>query len=534
MSTSTTPRSRRFGRRLPAFATTAALAAGTLTACGASQAEEASAEAFTVGVFRGVPRGMDPAFAGLPYGFTLLQVLEPLVTVDVTTGEFRPNLAESFEQPDPSTYVFQLRQDVQFSDGTPLTVDDVVYSLNIHLDPAEESALAGDFASVASIEATGEHEVTVSMREPSILFLTFLASAGVLKQEVRETQGDSRGTPSALPVGTGPYTITEFSPSELAVLERNDEYWGDPAAFEELSIQIMSDPNTALAAYRAGELDAVFDVPALRVEEFEGGGTIHRAIDPEFTQVFLNPAIPPFDDVNVRRAIIHSIDREGLINSIYGGAASIADSIVSPPLLETLMSEEEAAALLDEVAIPYDMDLAREALAASGHPDGFTVDTVVNAAEPELRQFALAISDNLAELGIELRFEEISQTQYTDTVFLSEPHTVGFGISTYGFNSYTPYEQLLGLTLPSYANLADYSTPEVDALATQLRSTPIDDTEQIAELVSALVRENGEDAVYGTVLTGENLAAVRDGYVFENYSAAWPLGHWFREVGLEG
>jgi len=481
-------------------------------------------------VFRGLPRGFDPAFAGLPRSFSLLPVIEPLVAVDVTSGEYVPNLAEQFEQVDDTTYTFDLRPDVEFSDGSPLTVEDVVYSILLHLDPAEGSPLSEDVAFIDSVEATGSSQVTVRLQEPSVLFLTSMSVVPIVKQSVRESQGDARGTPSALPVGTGPYVISEFTPDELVVLERNDNYWGEPAPIRTITLRTIGDENTALAAFRAGELDVVFDVPPLRSAQYEEAGTLVSAVDPEFTQVFLNANVPPFDDIHVRRAIVHSIDKEGIANSVYGGFAQPHPAIVAAPLLETIMPEDEVAALLDEVTIPFDMELAREELAQSSVPDGFEMNTIVNAAEPDLRQFALAIQDNLAELGITLSFEEVTQNQYTDEVFLQEPHTIGFGISTYGFNSYTPFEQILGLTTPGFSNLADYGGPEIDELTDRLIRLSPTDTEEMAEIIPGLLRQHADDVIYGTVVAGDSISAIGEGWEYDGYSPAYVLGPWFRQL----
>ncbi|MGH9271221.1 MAG: ABC transporter substrate-binding protein, partial [Ilumatobacteraceae bacterium] len=510
-------------------------AGSTADPSGGSDGEAApDAEALTVGVFRGLPRGFDPAFSGLPRSFSLLPVIEPLIAVDVTTGEFEPNLAEQFEQLDETTYTFDLRPGVEFSDGSPLTIEDVVYSIELHLDPAEESPLAEDLANIESVEATGTEQITVRLQEPSILFLTSMSTVPIVKQSVRESQGDGRGTPSALPVGTGPYIITEFTPDTLVVLERNDGYWGEPAPIGTITLRSIEDENTALAAFRAGELDVVFDVPPLRSDQYEDAGTLVTAVDPEFTQVFFNRSIPPFDDVNVRRAIMHSIDVEGVINSVYGGFAQPHPAIVAQDLLARLLPPDEVDALLGEVTIPYDMDLAREALAQSSVPDGFEINTIVNAAEPDLRQFALAIQDNLNELGITLNFEEVTQNQYTDEVFLQEPHIIGFGISTYGFNSYTPFEQILGLTTPGFSNLADYGGPEIDELTARLSVLSPTDTEEMAEIIPEMLRQEAEDVVYGSVVAGESISAIGEGWQYEGYSPAYVLGPWFRQLSSTG
>jgi len=490
----------------------------------------AGAESLTVGVFDGLPRGFDPAFAGLPRSFSLLPVMEPLIAVDVTTGEFVPNLAEQFEQVDDTTYTFDLRSGVEFSDGSPLTVEDVVYSIGIHLDPAEESPMAEDVLSVDSVEATGPSQVTVRLREPDILILTSLSTLPIVKQSVRVSQGDQRGTPSALPVGTGPYVITDFTPNELVVLERNDGYWGEPVAIQSITVRAIEDENTALAAFRAGELDVVFDAPPLRAEQYDEAGSLVSAADAEFAMVFFNPTIPPFDDIHVRRAIVHSIDREGIANSVYGGFAQPHPAIVAADLLETIAPDDEVAALLDEVALPFDLDLAREEMAQSSVPEGFDVNLVINAGEPDLRQMALAMQENLGELGIDLTFEEVPHNEYADRVFLQEPHTIAFGIEAYGFNGYTPYEQLLGLSTPGFSNLADYGGPEVDELTARLLRLAPTDTEEMAEIISALLRQHAEDTVYGPLVAGNSLSAIGEGWVYEGYSPAYPLGPWFRQL----
>ena len=137
-------------------------------------------------------------------------------------------VAESWEQVDPTTYRYLLRQGVTFGDGSPLTADDVVASYRYQMDPAAGSQLAAFFSPVASVEATGDRTITIKLTAPNVQFrYTPGHMAGfIFKQSQLEGFGADIGTPEALPLGTGPYRFVEFLPADRVVLEARDDYWG--------------------------------------------------------------------------------------------------------------------------------------------------------------------------------------------------------------------------------------------------------------------------------------------------------------------
>ena len=157
----------------------------------------------------------------------------------LTTG-----VADSWEQTDEVTYVYHLRDGVTFHDGSPVTAEDVVYSMQWHLNPDHGSQLTPFYGSVDSIEATGEREVTVKLKSPDVQFQYTPAhmSGFIMKKAQLEAHPDDYGTPDVLPIGTGPYKIVEFVPDERVVMEAYEGYWGTPPPAKRLTILSIVDP----------------------------------------------------------------------------------------------------------------------------------------------------------------------------------------------------------------------------------------------------------------------------------------------------
>ena len=235
----------------------------------------------------------------------------------------QPALAESFEATDPTTYVFTLREGVTFHDGSPLTAEDVVFTIEWNMDPDNASQLAAFFGSVDGVEATAENEVTVTLTKPDAQFQYSMAhmSGFIMKQDQLESAGENFGTPDELPLGTGPYRLVEFVPDDRVVLERYDDYWGEPGAAERIVIRSIPDSQTRLLAMQNGDIDGTFDVPVSEVDQWEGleGVTVITAPSNGVYQLILDQETPPFDDIHVRKAIAFAVDREGIVQAVLNG-----------------------------------------------------------------------------------------------------------------------------------------------------------------------------------------------------------------------
>ena len=199
----------------------------TLTACGGKDGEKTSGEKIVLNVhMNGDPVAIDPAFAyDNASSLVVNQITESLLTHN-QDNTLKPNLCKSFEATDPCTYVYQIRDDVTFSDGTPMTMDDVIYSIRRHLDADLGSYMNWFFANVTSVEATGEWEMTIKLAEPQATWQYVLAtSAGMIVQKkFCEEHAGEVGSVSVGIIGTGPFVFEKWENGSKVILKKNENY----------------------------------------------------------------------------------------------------------------------------------------------------------------------------------------------------------------------------------------------------------------------------------------------------------------------
>jgi peptide/nickel transport system substrate-binding protein len=338
---------------------------------------------------------LDPALTSDGESFRILQqIYEPLVDLaEGSVSEIIGVLAESWTgDPGDTTYVFNIRQGVNFHDGTPLNAEAVVANFERWNQIPDElqgtayyigavfAGFGGD-SIIASAEATGEYEVTVTLTEAKADFIHGIAltpfsiiSPAVLDEmnandPVASTFGTDIGQG-----GTGPFRWESYTPDDSAVLVRNEDYWGDPSEgpfLDRLIIQPIPNPSARLQALQAPggvmgidlvaptEYDIVENDPNLTLLERFAYNTLYLAINPTATDG------GPLSELAVRQAVAHAVNKEALIGPFYGGRGSAADIFVPPS------SETWHGALREGVTVyEYDPDRARELLAEAGYgPD---------------------------------------------------------------------------------------------------------------------------------------------------------------------
>ena len=180
-------------------------------------------------------------------------------------------LAASVSNPEPTVWVYKIRPGVKFHDGSTLTAEDVAFSMNWHMVKANGSEFTLFYTSVKEITATGPLEVTVTLHEPDNLWpYTPAHTAGLVqKKAYLESAGKNAGTPGHLPIGTGPFKITAFTPSQSIDLVRNDSYWGRKPTVEHVHLQTIADPSTRLLAIRSGTVNGTYDVDFSQVSRWK-------------------------------------------------------------------------------------------------------------------------------------------------------------------------------------------------------------------------------------------------------------------------
>ncbi len=408
------------------LAATTAIAALTLVA-GQASAQDGDA------AFADVPMGgsmivtynddvstLDPAIGYDWQNWSMIKSLfDGLMDYKPGSTELIPDLAESYEiSSDGLTYTFVLREGVTFHNGRALTSADIKYSIERTVNPETlspgqgffgmidgfDAAAAGEADGLSGIETPDDRTVVFHLSRPDATFLHVLAInfAFAVPQEAVEEFGADFGKN---PVGTGAYSLAEWTLGQRLVFARNDDYFrADLPKLDEIVFEVGQDPSVALLRLENGEVDILGDgVPPARFvdvrdnpdyqDQLIEGGQLHTGY------VTMNVNIPPFDNVLVRQAVNMAINKDRIVRIINGRAVPANQPL--PPAMPAYAP--------GDIGYPYAPDAAREALAEAGYPDGFDTELYVMNTDPNPR-IAQAIQQDLAEIGINAEINSLAQS----------------------------------------------------------------------------------------------------------------------------
>ena len=255
------------------------------------------------------------------------------------------------------------------------------------MNPNAGSQLAAFFSSVASVEATGENEVTVKLKAPNVQFqYTPAHMAGFVfnKSQLEESPEDI-GTPDALPLGTGPYRLVEFSPADRVVLEAREDYWGPKPIVKRIIFTAIPDRQTRLLAMQNGDIDGTFDLAISDVEQWQALGNVDVITAPSLGMfaLTLDHSAPPFDDIHVRKAVAYAVDRAGLVQALLKGNGEPATALNPPEMWAGVLSLDEVKAFYATLpGYEFDLEQAKAEIAQSAHPDGFEITVPASTRRP--------------------------------------------------------------------------------------------------------------------------------------------------------
>jgi len=335
------------------------------------------------------PRDLDPQILVSYNDMTIsLALFEGLTAIDETTSEPIPALAERWEHsPDGREWTFHLRPGLRWSDGSPLTADDVVFSLRRVLSPKLGSEYAYILFSLVGAEdfnagkitdptalgvrAPDDHTVVLTLTQPipTLPALLALPTTFPVPRQVIERLGgaDDRGNRWTQPgnlVGSGPFRLTEWSQNQRIVTERNPHFRDDRATRLQSVVFYPYESATAQeSAFRAGQIHLTSEVPLSKIASYRAGPNREQLrADPFIETGFLriNLGRPPLDDPRVRLALAHALDRRALVDKVALGGQSPAHSLTPPG----------TAGYTSTAGIPDSFAKARELLAAAGFPGG--------------------------------------------------------------------------------------------------------------------------------------------------------------------
>jgi peptide/nickel transport system substrate-binding protein len=439
----------------------------------------------------------------------------------------QPAVAERWEATDPRTYVFTLRDGVTFHDGSPLTAEDVVFTIEWNMDPDNASQLAAFFASVDTVQATADNEVTVTLKKPDAQFQYSMAhmSGFIMQKAQLESAGEDFGTPDVLPLGTGPYKLVEFVPDDHVTLERYEDYWGEQGPARQIVIRQIPDSQTRLLAMQSGEIDGTFDVPISEIDQWEGldGVTVVTAPSNGVYQLILDQETPPFDDIHVRKAIAFAIDREGIVQAVLNGEGASALAINPPGIWTGVLDEAAVNEFYGTIpTYAFDLDAARTELAQSSVPDGFEFSVPVPNTDPVAINSLLAASETLGQIGITMNVRQVDPGEWLDVYFAHED--LGGQFMSY-FPDYADpanYPYLFyysGNAVANGLNGSNYRNDEVDALIEEALQSS--DTAARAEALKQVIARANEDVATVPLHWPDSAMAISSDLRLDGYNAFW-------------
>jgi peptide/nickel transport system substrate-binding protein len=346
-----------------------------------------------------------------------------------------PDLAESWTTAtDGLSWTFKLRTGVKWSDGTPFSADDVVFTFNdVVLKPDLGAQNRASYAAVTSVVAVDPNTVRFDLTRKFAALPSFLAyNAGILPKHVLSANPlTTTSFNKGVPVSTGPFKVEKYTSGQSVSLVRNDNYFGPKGYLEKVVFTVVPDPNTQIAQALAGDLSImILDNKAAvdRVKSASGLAVVSRPLV-QYYWLALNQTDPRFTDVRVRQAFVHAIDRQAIIKSVELGYGSIANSPITPAL----------AAYYDPSLAskyPYDQQKAKDLLTAAGwkmgadgimqkdgKPFQFTMDVgqrgvlePVNALiQQDLKKVGVIVDLNTMEWNSYIQ-KDVVRREYTATV----------------------------------------------------------------------------------------------------------------------
>ncbi|QJF53331.1 ABC transporter substrate-binding protein [Roseobacter ponti] len=436
------------------------------------------------------PPHLDPtsAAAGAIDSVLYSNVFEGL-TRFMADGSVVPGLAKSWEISDDGlSYTFTLQDGVTFHDGTAMDAEDVKFTLDRILAEDSANAQKALYEAISAVEVVNPLTLRITLSEPNgnLLFNLAWGDAVIVAPE-------TIGNIKQMPVGTGAFKFVQWAQSDRIELVRNDDYWGTPAVLETATFKFISDPTAAFAAVMAGDVDFFSAFPAPEnLPQFEADPRFQVLVGSTEGETILstNNKMPPFDNLLVRQAVAHAIDRQAIIDGAMFGYGTPIGTHFAPhnPAYVDLTGQSA-----------YDPEKAKSLLAEAGLADGF--ETTLYLPPPSYaRRGGEIIASQLAEVGITAKITNVEWAQWLESVFRGKD----FGLTIV---SHTEPMDIGIYANPDY--YFQYDNPEFQELIAKLNSTT--DPEMRIEMMAKAQKIIADDYVNGYLFQLANTSVAKAG-----------------------
>lgn len=405
-------------------------------------------------------------------------LFDQFIVIDPRTYEVRPKLAKEWTASDDATeFTFTLQDEILFSDGTPLTTEDISFFIHGVLQPGSTSPFVarfidiegaqayndGEADSISGIEIVDERTITIRLSEPNAAFLVNLEHVRPVPAAQLEGKSLTDDPWFQAPVGAGPFRFVEWQTGADFVAERNENYWQPGKPYLDRFIhRTIADSQTLVLALETGEIDAS-NYPAPTVAETLRAVESLEVMVPPFTQPdgwSFNLQHEQLAIMEIRQAICHALNMEQFAADFLLGLGDVGVGPLAP---------DNWAFNTELEPIPYDLDRARELMEAAGYPDGgFSIEFTTNQGNILREDFLTFTQASLSELGIEV---VPNLAEWTQVVNAATNGTFEAICPTWSGAIVEPDELYLTLHSESARNVYHYSNPEVDKLLEDARAS---------------------------------------------------------------
>lgn len=415
-----------------------------------------------------------------------------------------PGLAISWKAVDDTHWEFELRPGVKFSDGSPLTVEDIVASFDRATTIESVASFKTYTKSIKSMGGNG-NKLLVETKTPDPMLPNSMSRIRIINAKFKDApSGDFNNGKAA--IGTGPFVLESYVPGNKVVLKRNDNYWGEKLPFERVELQVISDDAARLAALISGGVDLIEEMPYNGIQRIESSDKFHivRGVSSRLVYLAMNQhgetspyiktkdgqplAKNPLKDVKVREALSMAINRAGIVKQVMEGNAEAASQFLP----------KGAPGTSDKIDVEkYDAAAAKALLAEAGYPDGFQLtmhgpnDRYINDAK-----IVQAIAQMFTRIGVATTVEVMPWSIYAAK---NNGGEFAVSLSSWGVNTGETSNPIVA-TVSTYnkekglgnSNAGRYSNPKVDEMLAQAL-TVLDDSDRngmLAEICTILFTDH--------------------------------------------
>ena len=320
------------------------------------------------------------------------QIYETLFTREIKDfGKVVPLLAESYETPDDTTWIIKLKKGIKFHDGTDFNAQAVVFTFQRIVDPKVASPRASILGAMESVKALDDYTVELKTKYAYGPMLACLAhtNTAIVSPTAVQKYGDLMNNP----VGTGPFKFAKRVPGNFVTLEANQDYWGGAPKLKTFTFKVVPEISSLVAMLETGEIDFLLRLPPEQLDRLKANPNIEVVMEQGTRIQYLgfNHKFPPLDNLKVRQAIAHAVDRELFISTL-NGTGYFSSGIIGPQVFG-YTKEVEAA------GYAYDPEKAKALLKEAGFENGFDI-VLYTSNRPEYMSMAEIIQAQLAEVGI--------------------------------------------------------------------------------------------------------------------------------------